>query len=76
MVLACIMINCRTGTASEVTKIVKNMKGVKRAFETLGAYDVVMEYEFNSLEKLGIAVYEVARISGVKSTETLIETLM
>jgi uncharacterized protein with GYD domain len=52
------------------------MKGVKRAFETLGAYDVVMEYEFNSLEKLGIAVYDVARISGVISTETLIETLM
>jgi hypothetical protein len=33
-------------------------------------------YEFQALEKLGIVVYEVARIVGVISTETLIETLM
>jgi len=76
MVLACIMIHCKPGTAPEVLKRVKAMNGVKRAFETLGAYDVVTEYEFQSLEKLGIAVYEMARISGVTSTETLIETLL
>lgn len=76
MVLACVMINCKPGTAREVAKIVSGMNGMKRAFETLGAYDVVAEYEFSSLDKLGIAVYEIARISGVISTETLIETLM
>jgi hypothetical protein len=42
----------------------------------LGAYDVVAEYEFQSLEKLGIVVYEMARMAGVISTETLIETLL
>jgi uncharacterized protein with GYD domain len=76
MALACVMINCKPGTAREVAKIVAGMSGVKRAFETLGAYDVVAEYEFSSLDKLGISVYEIARISGVSSTETLIETLM
>jgi len=76
MVLACIMVHCKPGTARDVNRVISEMKGVKRAFETLGAYDVVAEYEFTSLEKLGIAVYEIARISGVISTETLIETLM
>jgi uncharacterized protein with GYD domain len=76
MVFACIMIHCKPGTAREASRIVSEMKGIKRSFETLGAYDVVAEYEFTSLEKLGITVYEIARISGVISTETLIETLM
>jgi DNA-binding Lrp family transcriptional regulator len=76
MVLACIMIHCKPGTARDVSRIISEIKGIKRVFETLGAYDVVAEYEFTSLEKLGIAVYEIARISGVISTETLIETLM
>lgn len=76
MPLACIMIHCRPGTAPEVLKGVKGMKGMRRAFETLGAFDVAALYEFQTLEKLGIVVYEVARINGVVSTETLIETLM
>lgn len=76
MPLACIMIHCRPGTAPDVLKAVKGMKGMRRAFETLGAFDVVALYEFQALEKLGMVVYEVARINGVTSTETLIETLM
>jgi len=76
MVLSCIMIHCKPGTAPDVLKSVKAMKGIRRAFETLGAYDLVVEYEFQSLEKLGIAVYEMARMSGVIATETLIETLL
>lgn len=76
MVLACIMIHCKPGMPYEVLNRVKAMNGIKRAFETLGSYDVVAEYEFQSLEKLGIVVYEMARMSGVISTETLIETLL
>lgn len=76
MPLACIMIHCKPGTAPEVLKGVKNIKGIRRAFETLGGFDVAACYEFQTLEKLGIVVYEVARIVGVISTETLIETLM
>jgi len=76
MPLACIMINCRPGTAPEVLRMIRGIKGMRRAFETLGAFDVVALYEFQALEKLGIVVYEVARSSGVISTETLIETLM
>jgi len=74
--LACIMIHCKPGTAPEVLKGVKGIKGMRRAFETLGGFDIAALYEFQTLEKLGIIVYEVARIVGVTSTETLIETLM
>ncbi len=76
MPLACIMIHCRPGTAPEVLKGIKSIKGMRRVFETLGGFDVAALYEFQTLEKLGIVVYEVARIAGVISTETLIETLM
>jgi len=76
LVLACILIHCKPGTATEILNNIKEIKGVKRAFETLGGYDVVVEYEFQSLEKLGITVYEIAKLPGVVSTETLIETLL
>ncbi|MGQ9759543.1 MAG: Lrp/AsnC ligand binding domain-containing protein [Candidatus Methanomethylicaceae archaeon] len=76
MVLACILIQCKPGTATNTLNIIKDMKGVIRAFETLGSFDIVVEYEFQSLEKLGIVVYEIAKIPGVVSTETLIETLL
>ncbi len=76
MPLSCIMIHCKPGTHGEVVKEVSKMNGVKRAFEVLGAFDVVVEYEFSSLEKLGMAVYEIAKLPGVISSETLIETIL
>lgn len=76
MPLACIMVHCKPGKATEALERIKEMKDVKRAFETLGAFDIVAEFEFKSLEKLGVAVYEIAKIDGVLSTETLIETLL
>lgn len=76
MPLACIMIHCKPGTPPEVLKTVLGMGGIKRGFEVLGAFDVVAECEFKSLEKLGMMVYSIARINGVVSTETLIETLL
>ncbi len=74
--LACIMIHCKTGTPGEVLKTIMKMHGVKRGFETLGAFDVVAELEFQTLEKLGMIVYNIAKMPGVISTETLIETLL
>jgi len=76
MVLACILVYCQPGKASEIVNIIKNMKGVKRVFEALGSHDIVVEYEAQGLEKLGIAVYEIAKIPGVISTETLVETIL
>ena len=76
MPLACIMIHCRPGTPGDVLKAIMKMHGAKRGFETLGAFDVVLEVEFASLEKLGMTVYNIAKLTGVISTETLIETLL
>lgn len=76
MVLACILIYCRPGTAEEIVKAIKEMKGVKRAFKVLGSCSIVVEYETKTLEKLGITVYEIAKLPGVISTETLVETIL
>ena len=76
MPLACIMIHCKPGTPGEILKSIIKMQGVKRGFETLGAFDVVSELEFQSLDKLGMIVYNIAKLPGVVSTETLIETLL
>ncbi len=76
MRLSCIMIHCKPGTHGDVLKEIKKMYGIKRAFEVLGAFDVVAEYEFSSLEKLGMAVYNIAKLPGVIGSETLIETIL
>ncbi|MCS7098421.1 MAG: Lrp/AsnC ligand binding domain-containing protein [Candidatus Methanomethyliaceae archaeon] len=76
MVLACILIYCKPGFAEDIVKAVREMKGVKRVFKVLGSCDVVAEYETKTLEKLGITVYEIAKLPGVISTETLVETIL
>ena len=76
MPLACVLVHCKPGKDPYALEKIKEMKDVKRAFETLGAFDIVAEFEFKNLEKLGVAVYEIAKIDGVLSTETLIETLL
>lgn len=76
MGLSCIMIHCKPGTPGDVLKEVLKMHGIKRGFEVLGAFDVITEYEFMSLEKLGMTVYRIAKLPGVIATETLIETLL
>ncbi len=76
MGLACVLIHSKPGKASELYEDVKSLRGVKLAFEVLGEFDVVMEYEFRNLEQLGMIIYEIAKFPGVDSTETLIETVL
>lgn len=76
MVLACILIYCKPGMAEEVVKAIKEIRGIKRAFMVLGSCEVVAEYETETLDKLGITVYEIAKLPGVISTETLVETIL
>lgn len=76
MVLACILVYCKPGAAEEVVRAIKEMRGVKRAFPVLGSCEAVAEYEAETLDKLGIAVYEIAKLPGVISTETLVETIL
>jgi len=76
MVLACVLVFCEPGKFEEVLRNVKELQFVKRAFSVLGRCDVVAEIDAPTLEQVGLTVYEIARIDGVTSTETLVETIM
>lgn len=73
MVSACILIRTEKGKYANVVERVKMFKGVKRAFPVLGRYDIVVDLEAESFEKLGNTILRIGQLSGVVFTETMVE---
>ncbi len=72
LVKAVILVTTKPGEARAVPKRLKRLRGVKRAYSTLGRWDGVMVTEAISLEELGQLALKVGATSGVKATETLV----
>ena len=72
MVKAVILVTTKPGEARAVPKRLKRLKGVKRAFSTLGRWDGVVVTEVMSLEEMGQLALKVGATNGVKATETLV----
>jgi uncharacterized protein with GYD domain len=70
---ACILIRTVHGRFEDVVKSIRQLKGVKRVFPTLGRYDVVVDLEVAYPEELGGTVLRMGNIAGVVFTETLVE---
>jgi uncharacterized protein with GYD domain len=70
---ACILIRTVHGRFEDVVKSIRQLKGVKRVFPTLGRYDVVVGLEVADPEELGGTVLRMGNIAGVVFTETLVE---
>jgi len=69
---AFIMVTVKPGTSEELVRS-RRIKGVKMANSVLGRFDVVVVVEAESLEELGMIIYEmVERHPNVVHTETLI----
>ncbi|MDW8044393.1 MAG: Lrp/AsnC ligand binding domain-containing protein [Nitrososphaerota archaeon] len=75
MVSACVLIRSEKGRYSEVVERVKQFKEVKRAFPVLGRYDVVVDVEAESFEKLGSTILRIGQLAGVVFTETMVEVV-
>ena len=72
MVKAVILVTTKPGEAKAVPKRLKRLRGVKRAYSTIGRWDGVVVTELMSLEELGQLAFKVSATSGVKATETLV----
>lgn len=71
----CILIRILPGKGSEVLKAIKKFSEVKSAYFVFGRYDIVAFAEATTYEALSSLVAKINAISGVKSTESLLETV-
>ncbi len=72
MVKAVILVTTKPGEAKAVPKRLKRLRGVKRAYSTLGRWDGVVIAEDMNLEQVGQLAIKVNSTNGVKATETLV----
>ncbi len=67
------LIRTERGKFEEVSKRLKQIPGVMRAFPVLGRYDIVADIEAADSRHVGQALIRVNRLAGVVFTETLPE---
>lgn len=70
---AAILISVEASKISEVLNEVNKVKGVKEAFSVAGRADIVAMIETKDLNELSKISAKINSISGVSTTETLIE---
>lgn len=70
---ALILINTEVGAEEEVLNSIKNLEGVRNASLVYGIYDLFVEVEAESVEKLrDIVTSKIRKTPKVKSTITMI----
>lgn len=75
MVFAGVLLKIDAARSKEILNEIKEIKEVKNAFLVFGRYDMVAMLEAESVEEMGrIVIEKIAKIPGIKSTETLIAT--
>lgn len=67
------MINCDLGHETEIINQLKKLNGVKEAYGTFGAYDIVAEIESKPESLAQTVTNQIRKLSHIKSTNTLIE---
>ena len=73
MVFAGVLLKIDVARAKEILNEIKDIEEVKNAFLVFGRYDAVVMLEAKSIEDIGRVVIEkIAKVPGVRSTETLI----
>jgi len=71
---ACILIRILPGKGDKVLESVKKFPEVKSAYFVFGRYDIVAFAEASTFEALSSLISKINAISGIKSTESLMET--
>jgi DNA-binding Lrp family transcriptional regulator len=71
---ACILIRILPGKGTKFLESVKKFPEVKSAYFVFGRYDIVAFAEAPSFEALSSLISKINAISGIKSTESLMET--
>ena len=66
-----ILLNCDLGAEEYIVDELRHMQGVRNAYLTFGAYDVIGEIEAETQEKFEEAIATIRKLSRVVSTMTL-----
>ena len=72
MVTAYILINCNMGSEEAVINDLKSIPGVKNVNGVFGAYDIIVEVQTLTVDKLRETItMKIRKISGTRTTLTL-----
>lgn len=66
-----ILLNCDLGAEEYIVDELNQMEGVKNAYLTFGAYDVIAEIETENQEGIGKTIASIRKLTRVVSTMTL-----
>ncbi len=70
---AYVLLNTELGKEPEVIKAIKGATEIKNIFSLYGIYDIIVEVEADTMEKVKEVVFSrIRRLENVKSTITLI----
>ena len=72
MVIAFVLLNVNLGTEGEVLARLKEIEGIREAYQVYGVYDIIARVEAESIEGIkGILEGRVRRLVNVRSTLTM-----
>ena len=70
---AYVLINAELGKEPEIIRVLQGAKEVKKVYSLYGIYDIIVEVEAETMEKVKEIVFnQIRRLENVKSTITLI----
>jgi DNA-binding Lrp family transcriptional regulator len=72
MAIAFVLLNVNLGTEEEVVAKLREVEGVKEAYQIFGVYDIITRLEAENTDKVrGILQERVRKLDNIKSTLTL-----
>lgn len=72
MSIAFVLLNVNLGTEGSVVARMREIEGVKKAWQVYGAYNIIAKVEAESIEKMkGILQGKIRRLDNVRSTLSL-----
>lgn len=72
MTKAFILINCELGSEKQIISDLKVIDCVKDVYEVFGAYDIVVNAESETVEKLRqLIIWKIRKVENIRSTMTL-----
>jgi DNA-binding Lrp family transcriptional regulator len=73
MITVFVLIAARPGVTTDVIAQLRNISGVKRVYEVMGPYDILLEIEVASIGDIPLVLgADIRTIKGIQSTTSLV----
>lgn len=67
---AFVMIDMHPGKEAQTQEAIRNMAGVKFAYQVTGAHDMIAFVDAEPYEELAVIVSKIRKLDGVRATDT------